>query len=101
MSAAPAPHGPVIPSPQASLAADAGGGSLLFRQLFDAETGTFTHLLADVPRRQGVRIDAVFERHDRDLSLIRERGIDLVAHRRGGLSRWAAEGYPLVGTPLA
>lgn len=50
---------------------------------------------------RGVQIDAVFEWHDRDLSLIRERGIDLVDHRRGGLSRWAAEGYPLVGTPLA
>ena len=69
-----APHTPAV-----SLAAAAGGGPLLFRQLFDAATGTFTHLLADVPSRQGVLIDAVFERHDRDLSLIRELGIALVA----------------------
>ena len=62
-----------------SLAAAAGGGSLLFRQLFDAATGTFTYLLADVTTRQGVLIDPVFEQHSRDLSLIDELGIELVA----------------------
>ena len=62
-----------------SLAAAAGGGSLLVRQLFDADTGTFTYLLADVSSRQGVLIDPVFEQHPRDLSLLRELAIDLVA----------------------
>lgn len=62
-----------------SLVAAAGGGPLLFRQLFDADTGTFTYLLADAPSRQGVIIDTVFEQHGRDLSLIRELGIALVA----------------------
>ncbi|MFM7651694.1 MAG: rhodanese-like domain-containing protein [Vulcanococcus sp.] len=62
-----------------SLAAVAGGASLLFRQLFDADTGTFTYLLADVASRQGVLIDPVFEQHSRDLSLIQELGITLVA----------------------
>jgi sulfur dioxygenase len=62
-----------------SLAAAAGGGNLLFRQLFDAATGTFTYLLADVSSRQGVLIDSVFEQHSRDLSLIHELGIELVA----------------------
>jgi glyoxylase-like metal-dependent hydrolase (beta-lactamase superfamily II)/rhodanese-related sulfurtransferase len=62
-----------------SLAAAAGGHSLLFRQLFDADTGTFTYLLADVASRQGMLIDAVFEQHGRDLSLLRELGITLVA----------------------
>jgi glyoxylase-like metal-dependent hydrolase (beta-lactamase superfamily II)/rhodanese-related sulfurtransferase len=57
----------------------AGGGTLLFRQLFDADTGTFTYLLADGPSRQGVLIDSVFERHDRDLALIHELGLALVA----------------------
>jgi glyoxylase-like metal-dependent hydrolase (beta-lactamase superfamily II) len=69
----------VAPAPSLSLAAAAGGGSLLFRQLFDADTGTFTYLLADVPSRKGVIIDSVFEQHGRDLSLIRELGIELVA----------------------
>ncbi len=66
-------------SPDLSLASAAGGGRLLFRQLFDAGTGTFTYLLVDVPTRQGVLIDSVFEQHDRDLSLIRELGVELVA----------------------
>ena len=65
--------------PLISLAAAAGGRSLLFRQLFDADTGTFTYLLADVATRQGVLIDPVFEQHPRDLSLISELAIDLVA----------------------
>lgn len=45
------------------LAAAAGGAPLLLRQLFDAETGTFTYLLADVASRQGVLIDSVYEQH--------------------------------------
>jgi sulfur dioxygenase len=69
----------VAPAPTLSLSAAAGGAPLLFRQLFDADTGTFTYLLADVPSRKGVIIDTVFEQHGRDLSLIRELGIDLVA----------------------
>jgi sulfur dioxygenase len=36
---------------QFCLAAAAGGGPLLFRQLFDGETGTFTYLLVDVASR--------------------------------------------------
>jgi glyoxylase-like metal-dependent hydrolase (beta-lactamase superfamily II)/rhodanese-related sulfurtransferase len=69
----------VARSPGLSLAGAAGGGSLLFRQLFDADTGTFTYLLADVCSRKGLLIDSVFEQHDRDFSLIRELGIELVA----------------------
>jgi sulfur dioxygenase len=69
----------VAPALALSLSAAAGGGSLLFRQLFDGDTGTFTYLLADVPSRKGVIIDTVFEQHGRDLSLIRELGIELVA----------------------
>jgi len=69
----------VATSPSSLLQAAAGGGALLFRQLFDAPTGTFTYLLADVASGEGVLIDAVFEQHERDLSLIRELGIHLVA----------------------
>ena len=68
----------VAAAPSLCLSA-AGGGSLLFRQLFDGDTGSFTYLLADVPSRQGVIIDTVFEQHDRDLALINELGIELVA----------------------
>jgi sulfur dioxygenase len=69
----------VAPAPALSLLAAAGGAPLLFRQLFDADTGTFTYLLADVASRQALLIDSVFEQHDRDLALIRELGLDLVA----------------------
>lgn len=65
--------------PPFPLAAAAGGDPLLFRQLFDTETGTFTYLLADVASGEGVLIDPVYEQHPRDLSLVRELGIDLVA----------------------
>lgn len=43
----------MAPSPSFPLAAAAGGAPLLLRQLFDAETGTFTYLLADVASRRG------------------------------------------------
>ena len=51
------------------LRAAAGGASLLLRQLFDADTGTFTYLLADGASGEGVLIDPVFEQHNRDLAL--------------------------------
>ena len=66
-------------SPLSLLRAAAGGAPLLARQLFDAPTGTFTYLLADVASGEGVLIDPVFEQHERDLSLIRELGVRLVA----------------------
>ena len=69
----------VAQAPSALLAAAAGGAPLLFRQLFDSNTGTFTYLLADVNSRQGLLIDPVFEQHERDLSLIGELGIALAA----------------------
>ncbi len=68
-----APHAPI------SLVAAAGAGPLLIRQLFDAETGTFTYLLADARSRQGLIIDTVFEQHRRDLSLVRELDVELLA----------------------
>ena len=36
---------------------------LIFRQLFDAASSTYTYLLGDVQSRQAVIIDPVFERH--------------------------------------
>ena len=51
--------------------------SLLFRQLYDIESGTFTYLLADEKNREGIIIDSVYERHERDLALINELQINL------------------------
>jgi glyoxylase-like metal-dependent hydrolase (beta-lactamase superfamily II)/rhodanese-related sulfurtransferase len=51
---------------------------MIFRQLFDQTSGTYTYLLADETTREAVLIDSVFEKHARDLALIRELGLELV-----------------------
>lgn len=50
---------------------------IIFRQLFDTDTSTYTYLLADPLSREGIIIDPVKEQHERDLALIRELDIDL------------------------
>ncbi len=52
---------------------------MIFRQLFDAETWTYTYLLADEQTRQAALIDPVLERVERDLKLVEELGLTLVA----------------------
>lgn len=52
---------------------------LIFRQLFDATSSTYTYLLGCPATRQAVIIDTVFEQHLRDLALIDELGLKLVA----------------------
>lgn len=51
---------------------------MLFRQLFDAETSTYTYLLADEATGEAALIDPVLEQVERDLQLIRELGLKLV-----------------------
>lgn len=53
--------------------------TVIFRQLFDQTSGSYTYLLADAKSRQAVYIDTVFEQHQRDHSLLRELDLDLVA----------------------
>jgi sulfur dioxygenase len=48
---------------------------MLFRQLFDQASSTFTYLLADAG--EAVLIDSVFEQHRRDAALIRELELTL------------------------
>jgi sulfur dioxygenase len=50
---------------------------MIFRQLFDSVSSTYTYLLADAQARDAVLIDCVFEQHARDLALIRELGLVL------------------------
>jgi len=54
-------------------------GDLIFRQLFDASSSTYTYLLACPETREAVLIDAVFEQHLRDRALVEELGLTLVA----------------------
>lgn len=51
---------------------------MIFRQLFDAETSTYTYLLGDPETREAVLIDPVLEQVERDLQVIRELGLTLV-----------------------
>jgi len=52
---------------------------LVFRQLFDPGSSTYTYLLADPASREALLIDPVFEQFRRDEALIRELGLRLVA----------------------
>ena len=54
-------------------------GDLIFRQLFDAASSTYTYLLADPQSREAVIIDTVYEQHLRDRALVEELGLKLVA----------------------
>uniref|UniRef100_M4EQ60 persulfide dioxygenase n=1 Tax=Brassica campestris TaxID=3711 RepID=M4EQ60_BRACM len=53
---------------------------LLFRQLFEKESSTYTYLLADIshPDKPALLIDPVDKTVDRDLKLINELGLKLV-----------------------
>ena len=51
---------------------------MLFRQLFDAETSTYTYLLADEQTREAVLIDSVKEQVDRDLQIVDDLELTLV-----------------------
>ncbi len=54
------------------------GNALIFRQLFDQDSSTYTYLLADPVSKQAVLIDPVFEQHSRDRALIEELGLTLL-----------------------
>ena len=53
--------------------------SFIFKQLFDQTSATYSYLLADERSRQAVFIDTVYEQHERDLSLVHELELSLVA----------------------
>jgi sulfur dioxygenase len=50
---------------------------MIFRQLFDPQSSTYTYLLADSATREAVLIDPVFEHARRDAALIEELGVKL------------------------
>ncbi|KAL3110316.1 hypothetical protein niasHT_019636 [Heterodera trifolii] len=50
---------------------------LLFRQLFEARSFTYTYLLGCTKTRHALVIDPVIETVERDASLVRELGLDL------------------------
>lgn len=52
--------------------------TMLFRQLFDPESSTYTYLLADEQSREAVIIDPVRDQVERDVQLIEELGLKLL-----------------------
>jgi sulfur dioxygenase len=50
---------------------------MLFRQLYDSESSTYTYLLADLERQEAILIDPVLEQVERDLKLLQELGLNL------------------------
>jgi glyoxylase-like metal-dependent hydrolase (beta-lactamase superfamily II)/rhodanese-related sulfurtransferase len=50
---------------------------MLFRQLFDSDSSTYSYLLADSASGEALLIDAVLEQLDRDVGLIDELGLRL------------------------
>jgi sulfur dioxygenase len=52
---------------------------LIFRQLFDAPSSTYTYLVADPDSREALLIDPVFEQARRDSALLRELELTLRA----------------------
>jgi glyoxylase-like metal-dependent hydrolase (beta-lactamase superfamily II)/rhodanese-related sulfurtransferase len=52
---------------------------LIFRQLFDPQSSTYTYLLGDDKTSEAILIDPVFEQVRRDAALVNELGLKLVA----------------------
>ncbi|HEX7054601.1 MAG TPA: MBL fold metallo-hydrolase [Burkholderiales bacterium] len=52
---------------------------MIFRQLFDPQSSTYTYLLADAATREALLIDPVFEQARRDAALVQELGLRLIA----------------------
>jgi glyoxylase-like metal-dependent hydrolase (beta-lactamase superfamily II) len=50
---------------------------MIFRQLYDQETSTYTYLLADEDTKEAIIIDSVIEQVERDKKLINELGLKL------------------------
>src|SRR5687768_10049086 len=51
---------------------------MIFRQLFESESSTYTYLIADEYTREAILIDPVDTKTERDLQLLKELGLKLV-----------------------
>lgn len=50
---------------------------MIFRQMYDSETSTYTYLLGDEETKEAILIDSVLEQSDRDIKIINELGLKL------------------------
>ncbi|GAX45567.1 putative hydroxyacylglutathione hydrolase [Tolypothrix sp. NIES-4075] len=51
--------------------------AMLFRQLFDKESSTYTYLIADPETKEAILVDPVLEQVERDMQILRELGLTL------------------------
>ncbi|GMP66233.1 hypothetical protein CsSME_00026671 [Camellia sinensis var. sinensis] len=67
-------------SPMASYTTSSSSPKLLFRQLFEKESSTYTYLLADQshPEKPALLVDPVDKTVDRDLSFVKDLGLKLI-----------------------
>lgn len=56
----------------------AAGNGLIFRQMFDKESWTYTYLLADADTKEAVIIDPVIDQVERDIKMIEQNGLELL-----------------------
>ncbi len=50
---------------------------MLFRQLFDRESSTYTYLIADTKTKEAILVDPVIEQLSRDTQLLKELDLNL------------------------
>ena len=50
---------------------------MLFRQLIDRSSSTYTYLIADRKSQEAILVDPVLEQVERDLTLLQELGLTL------------------------
>jgi len=60
-----------------SLSTMARGNGLIFRQLFDKESWTYTYILADEDTKEAVIIDPVIDQVERDIKMIEQNDLKL------------------------
>ncbi len=60
--------------------------NLIFRQLFEAVSSTYTYLLADATTKEAVLIDPVLETAARDSGLVADLGLQLRCYPDGTMS---------------
>ncbi|KAI8470278.1 MAG: ETHE1 protein, mitochondrial precursor [Monoraphidium minutum] len=65
-------------SPKKAVAKPALTNGVIFRQLFDTTSSTYTYLLADPATADAVLIDPVLEQVERDLEIVDQLGLNLV-----------------------
>ena len=52
--------------------------NIIFRQLFDEKTWTYSYIIGDTISREAIIIDPVLDKIDRDLQLLKELDLKLV-----------------------